>query len=68
MKALLIFHLKVGVRVAVRSLALLFSSLLGWIMLDINPAGVIVNLAATFYSRHPSISDLGDWGRTSGSA
>lgn len=58
MKALLIFHLKAGVRVAIRSLALLFSSLLGWIMLDINPAGVIVNLAATFYSRHPSISDL----------
>lgn len=58
MKALLIFHFKAGVRVAVRSFAILFSSLLGWIMLDMNPAGVIANLAATVYSRHPSVSDL----------
>lgn len=58
MKALLIFHLKAGVRVAVRSFAFLFSFLLGWIMLDINPAAVIASLAATVYSRHPSIFDL----------
>ena len=58
MKALLIFHLKAGVRVAVRSFALLFSALLGWVMLDMNPAGVIINLAGTVYGRHPTVSGL----------
>ena len=58
MRALLIFHLKAGVRVAVRSFALLFSSLLGLVMLDMNPAAVMVNFAVAIYSRHPSVANL----------
>jgi hypothetical protein len=58
MAALLIFHLKAGVRVAVRSFAILFSTILGWIMLDMNPAAIIVNLATTMYSDRSSLSDL----------
>jgi hypothetical protein len=61
MKALLIFHLKAGVRVAVRSFAILFSSLLGVIMLDINPAGVVTGLAASVFAHRPSISALAPW-------
>jgi hypothetical protein len=58
MKALLIFHLKAGGRVAVRSFAILFSSLLGWIMLGMNPAAVLAGLAVATYARRPSTSDL----------
>ncbi len=58
MTALLIFHLRAGVRVAVRSFALLFSALLGWIMLDMNPAAVIAGLARAIFSDRPAVSDL----------
>jgi hypothetical protein len=58
MKALLLFHGKAGVRVAVRSFAILFSALLAWIMLDMNPAGVVNSAATAVYARGASASDL----------
>jgi len=57
-RALFIFHLKAGVRVALRSFAILFSSILGWIMLDMNPAAVVAALSASLFARHPSPGDL----------
>jgi hypothetical protein len=58
MTALLIFHLKAGVRIAVRSFALLFSTILALIMLDLNPAGVVISFARLAFSQHPSFSNL----------
>jgi hypothetical protein len=56
MTALLIFHLKAGIRIAVRSFVPLFSALLAWIMLDIDPAATVTGLARTAFARHPSIA------------
>lgn len=58
MTALLIFHIKAGVQIAVRSFAILFSSILAVIMLDINPAGVVINLARAVFAHRPATSDL----------
>ncbi|MGA2260406.1 MAG: hypothetical protein ABSH28_03100 [Acidobacteriota bacterium] len=58
MTALLIFHIKAGVRIAVRSFAILFSSILAVIMLDINPAAVVINLARAVFAHRPATSDL----------
>ncbi|MBZ5496241.1 MAG: hypothetical protein LAP85_07555 [Acidobacteriia bacterium] len=58
MPALLIFHLRAGVRIAVRSFALLFSCILAWIMLDIDPAAAVAGLATSVFARRPAISDL----------
>jgi hypothetical protein len=56
MTALLIFHFKAGIRIAVRSFVPIFSALLAWIMLNIDPAALVTSLARTAFARHPSIA------------
>jgi hypothetical protein len=56
MKALLLFHFRVGVRVAVRSFLPLFSALLIAIMLQMYPAAFVVFLARTAFAPHPSFT------------
>jgi hypothetical protein len=58
MQALFIFHLKAGVRVALRSFAILFSSILAWIMLDMSPGAVVAALSASLFARHPALADI----------
>jgi hypothetical protein len=58
MKALLIFHLRAGVRVAVRSFAILFSAMLFCVMLNVDPAGMVRGMARSIYARNPSSSSL----------
>jgi hypothetical protein len=53
MTALLIFHLKAGMRIALRSFLPLFSALLIAIMLDLNPAGVVIGQARTVFASRP---------------
>jgi hypothetical protein len=50
MKALLLFHLRVGVRVAVRASAPLFSAILAWLMIQMYPAAAVVSVASAAYS------------------
>ena len=56
MVALLIFHVKAGIRIAVRSFVPLFSALLAWIMLDVDPAAAVTGLARMLFAPHPSIA------------
>ena len=52
MRALLLFHLRVGVRVAVRASAPLFSAILAWLMIQMYPAAAVASLAdAAFCGR-----------------
>jgi hypothetical protein len=56
MKALLIFHLKAGVRIAVRSFAPFFSAILALIMLSIDPAGTVIAIATAIFAQRPSLA------------
>jgi hypothetical protein len=58
MKALLLFHLRVGVRVAVRSFAPLFSAILALIMLQMYPAAAVISISRSAFAPHPSLSDV----------
>ena len=53
MKALLLFHLKVGCRLAVRSFVPLFSALLALIMLDMYPAALVASIARALFRSPP---------------
>lgn len=59
MRALLIFHMRAGVRIAVRSFAILFSTILAILMLDVNPAGVVKGYAAMIFADRATISGRG---------
>ena len=56
--ALLLFHLRVGVRIAVRSFIPLFAALLWLIMLQMNPAGLVTMLALSTFAPQPSVRHL----------
>ena len=58
MKALFLFHLHVGVRVAVRSFILLFASIIFAIMLMPNPAATITGFALIIFAPQPTIIGL----------
>jgi hypothetical protein len=58
MKALLLFHLVVGVRVAVRSFAPLFCAILIAIMFNMYPAALVVHLALSLFVPRPALTDL----------
>jgi len=58
MKALLLFHLRVGVRVAVRSFIPLFSAVLMLIMLNNDPPALIKMLALSVFAPEPSLRNL----------
>jgi hypothetical protein len=56
--ALLLFHLRVGVRIAVRSFIPLFAAVLWLIMLQMNPAGLVTMLALSTFAPQPSVRHL----------
>lgn len=56
MAALLIFHLKAGVRIAVRSFAPVFSAILALIMLNVDPAGTVIGIASAIFAQRPSLA------------
>ncbi len=58
MTALILFHLRVGVRIAVRSFAPVFSAILAWIMIQMYPAALVANLARALYAAHPPLPDV----------
>jgi hypothetical protein len=55
MKPLLLFHFRVGVRIAAQSFAPLFCAILALIMLNVNPAGMVIGLATALYAPRPSL-------------
>jgi hypothetical protein len=57
MKALLLFHLRVGVRVAVRSFVPLFCAALVWVILQMEPAAFVTMIAVRLYAAHPPLVD-----------
>jgi len=58
MRALLLFHFKVGARIAAQSFAPLFCAILALIMLQVNPGAVVIALALGLYARQPSLFTL----------
>jgi len=58
MKALLLFHLMVGVRVAVRSFAPLFCAILIAIMINMYPAALVIHVALGLFVPRPVLTDL----------
>ena len=58
MKALLLFHIRVGARVAVRSFAPLFAAVLAGIILQMYPVDLVKGVAARLYSAHPALDDM----------
>ncbi len=58
MKALILFHLRVGVRIALRSFAPIFSAIVAWIILQMYPAALVANLARAVYAVHPPFLDV----------
>jgi len=58
MKALLLFHLRVGVRVAVRSFVPLFAAVLWLIMIQMDPEALVSMLAQGTFAPHPSVRHL----------
>lgn len=54
MKALFLFHIRVGVRIAVRSLIPLFAALVLLIMIHMNPAAIVTKLALNIFAPQPS--------------
>ncbi len=58
MRALLLFHIRVGVRIAVRSAAPLFCAILAMIMLQMYPAAVVKAAALGIFAPDPAITDL----------
>ncbi len=57
MKALLLFHAKVGVRVAVRSFVPLFCAALVVVMLHMYPAALVTMIALRLFAAEPSFGD-----------
>jgi hypothetical protein len=49
MRALLLFHCRVGARIAAQSFAPLFCTILALIMLNVDPAGMVIGLAMGLY-------------------
>ncbi len=58
MKALLLFHIRVGVRIAIRSAAPLFCAILAMIMLQMYPAAMVKAAALGIFASDPAIADL----------
>jgi hypothetical protein len=58
MKALLLFHIRVGARVAVRSFAPLFAAILAGIILQMYPVEAVRNIASRLYSARPALDDM----------
>lgn len=58
MKALLLFHLRVGARVAMRSFAPLFSAILAFIMLQMYPAAAVSGIARSAFAPEPALSEV----------
>jgi hypothetical protein len=58
MKALLLFHLRVGIRVAVRSFTPLFAGLLVVITLQMYPAAMVTAMARRLFAVHPGFEDI----------
>lgn len=58
MKALLLFHFRVGVRVAVRSFAPLFAAIIWLIMFNMYPAALVTGLALNTFAPNPSFRGL----------
>jgi hypothetical protein len=58
LKALGIFHCKAGIRIAVRSFAPLFASILALLMLDMNPVAAVAGLALATFAPHPAPASL----------
>ena len=56
MKAILLFHMRVGGRLALASFAPLFSAIIAWIMLQIDPAGTVALWAKDIFGTPPSAS------------
>jgi hypothetical protein len=58
MRALLLFHLRVGTRVAVRSFTPLFAGLLVLIMVQMDPAGFVTFMARRVYAPRPAFEAM----------
>jgi hypothetical protein len=56
MAALLIFHLRAGVRIALRSFAPVFSVILALIMLNVDPAGAVIGIASAIFAQRPALA------------
>lgn len=57
MKALVLFHLRVGTRVALRSFVLLFAGLVCVIILQMYPVAFVTSIALRFYALRPAPAD-----------
>jgi hypothetical protein len=58
MRALLVFHLRAGARIAIRSFAPLFSTFLALIILNVDPVGTVIGFATALFSRRPTAAVL----------
>jgi ABC-type multidrug transport system ATPase subunit len=58
MRALLVFHLRAGARIAIRSFAPLFSTILALIILNVDPAGAVIGFATAVFARRPAMAAL----------
>jgi hypothetical protein len=58
MKALLLFHIRVGTRVAVRAFAPLFAAVLAGIILQTYPVEMVKSIASRLYSPRPALEDV----------
>ena len=58
MIALLLFHLRAGARVAIKSFAPLFCAMIAVIILNMYPAAMIANLASGLFRERPALGDI----------
>jgi hypothetical protein len=58
MKALLLFHIRVGTRVAVRSFTPLFAAILAGIILQMYPVELVRGIALRLYAVRPALEDM----------
>jgi hypothetical protein len=58
MIALLLFHLRAGARVGIRSFAPLFCAIIAAIILNMYPAALIANLARGLFQVRPALGDI----------
>ena len=59
MSALLLFHLKAGVRVAIRACVIIFGAIAAWVTLYASaPTAIVVGFATAAFSRRPAIEEV----------